>query len=324
MATNDKFLEKIDILNNELLKLILIIYSNNNSYGNENFRKLILELKDSIGAIKFIESVIGDSINESGFEYDNEQGIFYSLIDAWQYDYGYCRVYDEFAAPLSMIFDCDPIYFNYNNKKWLIEFWKGQYGICTGFEVGVYAAEKTIYNEIMSNEDIFYEKISPEEFLDISIVAKKNGEVIFQRKDKHWWLTGFILGEFSEPNELSAEITITLINEEMRNAFIQGLIYAGYHDEEIKIKENSVEIFFDKPKTEQPYSNIKALNYTMQRKNKYLCSVYNDITNKYKDFDEKVNILKKKSPLLYRQIMNIGRWNCIINLYNLYKINRDS
>ena len=251
VATNDKFLEKIDILNNELLKLILIIYSNNNSYGNENFRKLILELKDSIGAIKFIEAVIGDSINESGFEYDNEQGIFYSLIDAWQYDYGYCRVYDEFAAPLSMIFDCDPIYFNYNNKKWLIEFWKGQYGICTGFEVGVYAAEKTIYNEIMSNEDIFYEKISPEEFLDISIVAKKNGEVIFQRKDKHWWLTGFILGEFSEPHELSAEINITLTNEEMKNAFVQGLNYAGYNEKDIKIKGNSVEIFFDKPKTER-------------------------------------------------------------------------
>ena len=324
MATNDKFLEKVDNLNTKLLKLILTMYSTNNFYGNENFRKSILELKNSIGSTGIIESVVYDSINQSGFEYDNEQDIFYSIIDAWQYDYGYCRVYDEFAAPLSMIFDCEPIYFNYNNKRWLIEFWKGQYGICTGFEVGVYATEKTIYNEIMDNEDIFYEKISPEEFLDISIVAKKNGEVIFAREDKHWWLTGFILGEFSEPYDLSADINITLINEEMRNAFIQGLNYAGYDSEEIKIKENSVEIFFDKPKTEQPYSNIKALNYMMQRKNKYLCNVYNNITKRYKNYDEKINVLKKQSPLLYRQIMNIGRWNCIIDLYNVYESNRDS
>ena len=223
-----------------------------------------------------------------------------------------------------MIFDCEPIYFNYNNKRWLIEFWKGQYGICTGVEVGVYASEITIYNERMDSKNIFYDKISPEEFLDISIVVRKNGEGIFERKDKHWWLTGFILGEFSEPNELSVDINITLIDEEMRDAFIQGLNYAGYDNEEIKIKGNSVEIFFDKPKTEQPYTNTKLLNYMMQRRNKDLCNVYNSITKQYKNYDEKINAVKQQSPLLYGQIMNIGRWKCIIDLYNLYKLTKDS
>lgn len=184
--------------------------------------------------------------------------------------------------------------------------------------------KKTIYNETMDSENVFYDKISPEELLDIYIVVRKNGEVIFKRKDKHWWVTGFILGEFSEPDELSVDINITLINEEMRDAFIQGLNYAGYSNEEIKIKDNSVEIFFGKPKTEQPYTNIKLLNYTMQRKNEYLCNVYNDITKQYKTYDEKIDAIKEQSPLLYRQIMNIGRWKCIINLYNVYKSNKDS
>lgn len=324
MITNDKFLEKVDSLNNKLLKLILSIYSINNSYGDENLKKSILELKNNIDSSKDIENVLYDSINQAGFDYDNDQGIFYSRIDAWQYYYGYCRVYDEFSAPLSMIFDCEPIYFNYNNKRWLIEFWKGQYGICTGVEVGVYASERTIYNEIIDSENLFYDKINSEEFLDISIVARKNGEAIFERKDKHWWVTGFILGEFSEPNELSVDINITLMNEEMRDAFIQGLNYAGYSNEEIKIKDNSVEILFDKPKTEQPYTNIKLLNYMMQRKNEYLCNVYNDITKQYETYDEKIDAIKEQSPLLYRQIMNIGRWKCIIDLYNVYKLNRDS
>ena len=298
MATNDKFLEKIDKSNNVFLKLISKVSSINNNDEDENLEKSISELINDINSTESIQSVVYDSINQAGFDYDKEQGIFYSMIDAWQYDYGYCRFYDEFSAPLSIIFDCEPIYFNYNNKRWLIEFWKGQYGICTGAEVGVYASEKTIYNETMNSENIFYDKISPKEFLDISIVVKKNGQVIFKRKDKHWWLTGFILGEFSEPYELSVDINITLINEEMRNSFIQGLNYAGYDNKQIKIKENSVSICFDKPKTEQPYTNIKLLNNMMQRKNEDLCNVYNNITKQYKNYDEKINAVKKQSPLL--------------------------
>lgn len=84
MSTNDKFLEKVHSLNNKLLKLILEIYSINNSYGDENLKKSILELKNNIDSSKGIESVVYDSINQSGFDYDNEQGIFYSTIDAWQ------------------------------------------------------------------------------------------------------------------------------------------------------------------------------------------------------------------------------------------------
>lgn len=294
MATNDKFLEKIDKSNNVFLKLISKVSSINNNDEDENLEKSISELINDINSTESIQSVVYDSINQAGFDYDKEQGIFYSMIDAWQYDYGYCRFYDEFSAPLSIIFDCEPIYFNYNNKRWLIEFWKGQYGICTGAEVGVYASEKTIYNETMNSENIFYDKISPKEFLDISIVVKKNGQVIFKRKDKHWWLTGFILGEFSEPYELSVDINITLINEEMRNSFIQGLNYAGYDNKQIKIKENSVSICFDKPKTEQPYTNIKLLNNMMQRKNEDLCNVYNNITKQYKNYDEKINAVKKQ------------------------------
>ena len=324
MATNDKFLEKIDKSNNVFLKLISKVSSINNNDEDENLEKSISELINDINSTESIQSVVYDSINQAGFDYDKEQGIFYSMIDAWQYDYGYCRFYDEFSAPLSIIFDCEPIYFNYNNKRWLIEFLKGQYGICTGAEVGVYASEKTIYNETMNSENIFYDKISPKEFLDISIVVKKNGQVIFKRKDKHWWLTGFILGEFSEPYELSVDINITLINEEMRNSFIQGLNYAGYDNKQIKIKENSVSICFDKPKTEQPYTNIKLLNNMMQRKNEDLCNVYNNITKQYKNYDEKINAVKKQSPLLYGEIMNIGKWKSIIDLYNVYKLNKDS
>mgnify|MGYP000621142798 CR=1 FL=1 len=32
-------------------------------------------------------------------------------------------------------------YFDYQGKTWLLEFWKGQYGINTGAEIGIYRAD---------------------------------------------------------------------------------------------------------------------------------------------------------------------------------------
>ena len=39
-----------------------------------------------------------------------------------------------------MIIDAYPVYFDYQDKTWMIEFWRGQYGINTGAEIGVYHA----------------------------------------------------------------------------------------------------------------------------------------------------------------------------------------
>ena len=84
------------------------------------------------------DEYLEEIIHNLGYGYDKWQDIFYSKLNGWQRDMGYCRLYDEVAAPMSMIIDCEPIYFEYDNKKWLIEFWKGQYGMTTGCEVGVY------------------------------------------------------------------------------------------------------------------------------------------------------------------------------------------
>ena len=320
MFEKDNTLQKLDDLSIRYAKEILNLSLMSSPYENAAVIKSLVETENEFEKNIDVKSVIADTIRETGFDYDKDQGIFYSIIDAWQYDYGYCRLYDEFSAPISLIFDCDPIYFDYNNKRWLIEFWKGQYGMCTGAEVGVYSTEITECKDNIDAEDVFYNKISPEEFLDMSFVLKKNGKDIIKRKDKHWWLTGFILGEYSEPEELSVDIKITLKDDKMRDAFIQGLYNAGYKDKEIKIDGNTVGIYFNKPKTKQPYTNIKALNYLMQLNNKYLCIMYKDITKPYKDYNDKLKAVKEQSPLIYNQIMDIGKWNWIIKLYKAAKL----
>ena len=46
-----------------------------------------------------------------------------------------------------MVFDYLPVYFDYNDKTWMIQLWKGQYGINTGGEIGVYYADHIVSQE---------------------------------------------------------------------------------------------------------------------------------------------------------------------------------
>ena len=52
--------------------------------------------------------------------------------------FGYAYAYDAAALAMNAIIDCEPIFFDYAGKTWMIELWKGQYGLETGCEIGVY------------------------------------------------------------------------------------------------------------------------------------------------------------------------------------------
>ena len=135
--------------------------------------------EDKVSLDKMIES--------AGYAYDPKQDVFYSRADAWQRKFGYNQFYDEAAAPLGMIIDCEPIRFEYDNRKWLIQMWKGQYGMTMGCEVGVYATR---------DSDNFYDCVNDEDQLYIAFILRKNRKIVFSREGIHWWLTGFKLGEF--------------------------------------------------------------------------------------------------------------------------------
>jgi hypothetical protein len=59
-------------------------------------------------------------------------------MDALQRNFGYAYGYDFAALGMSFILDCEPIFFDYDGKHWMIELWKGQYGLESGCEIGVY------------------------------------------------------------------------------------------------------------------------------------------------------------------------------------------
>jgi hypothetical protein len=236
-------------------------------------------------------------------------------MDAWQRKYGYCRLYDEAAAPLSMIIDCEPIHFTYGNKKWLIELWKGQYGMTTGCEIGVYIADGPDLNIPNVFDGTFYRSARDEDRLPMSFILRKNNKVLFRRSGLHWWLTGFALGEFSEPSELTMEAAITLKDQQMRRAFVKGLSELGYAPRELSVLNNTVRLTFSVPRSDQPYSRSGAISAINQRKNKFFCMEYQKFAKGSANVYETIKKIERKSPVLYRLIMNMGRPRGLFRAY---------
>ena len=247
---------------------------------------------------------IDKGIEIAGYGYDSEQDIFYSSMNAWQRNLGYSRLYDEGSAPFGMILDCEPIYFRYGKKIWLIELWKGQYDLNTGCEVGVYTREEPMLNIPEMYKYMFYNCASNEDKLTISFCLYKNEVPLFARDDKHWWLAGFKLGEYSEPSELTMELNITLKDSGMCVAFVEGLKEAGYTEQEITINGNNVGITFDIPHTPQPITRTPETDRIIQRKNKLLCEKYNDIVKLYDNLGDKINAVQKYAPEIYEEIID--------------------
>lgn len=264
-------------------------------------------------------SDLDKTLEIAGYAYDSQQDIFYSIMDPWQRNFGYCRLYDEAAAPLNMIIDCEPIYFEYDSKRWLIQLWKGQYALTTGCELGIYTTKGPDLNIPGVFNGTFYNCASNEDFLYMSCVLQKNSGTLFKREGKHWWLTGFILGEFSEPAELVMLVNITLKDKAMRKAFVKGLINAGYTQNEVSIRGNTVSFTFDKPKTPQPYTRTPATDWIIQRKNELLCSIYQEVTEGSATIEEKVRAIQHNAPGVYEDILNMGKSKQLYEVYSLIR-----
>ncbi|MGB8454968.1 MAG: DUF4474 domain-containing protein [Anaerocolumna sp.] len=263
---------------------------------------------------------LNNDLKPFGFAYYPPQDYFYSIMYGWQSEYGYCELYDEGSAGLSMIIDCEPIYFNYGGKKWLIEFWKGQYGMNSGCEIGIYTTTGPNLNIPGIFNGTFYYCASKEDHLDLAFSLMKNGKEIFHRKELHWWLTGFKLGEFSWPNELTVNNEITLKDSEMRDAFVGGLLKAGYSISDLTIRGNTVSFVYDVPHSRQPKSRTPYVDAYMQENNKRNCEAYNFATGSYRNTVDKLNYVKREAPKLYHKIINIGSKK---DLYKIYETIRN-
>lgn len=233
-----------------------------------------------------------------GFVFDEEQDIIISKKDCWQRDAGYSDFYDYKAPLFNMVMDSLPICFNYDNKEYRIEFWKGQYGITTGAEIGTYIHDASCLPN-------FYRALTDEECLDMNFVLTKKC-CLFYRCDKSWWLTGFDLGVFSRPKNLHMSICINFPNQEMLQCFVNSLINSGIPKSQINVCDNQVCFDYCCKNNYKPNHCHCLIKLIMQICNFINCKFYLMCTKCFNRTLDKLTYLRYLAPSLYRFIIRIS------------------
>lgn len=302
-----------------IVALSFLIFKENKKKRKQHEFEVVPPVKDIIGNDSERLEELNKELRPFGFAYEPYQDVFYSILNPWQRELGYCRLYDEASTALSMIIDCEPISFEYNGYKWLIEFWKGQYGMTTGGEVGIYYTTGTDINIPGLFNGTFYRCVKDEDLINMSFALRKNGNLLFTRSAYHWWLTGFKLGVFSYPSELTMDIVLDLYDNKMAKAFVEGLIKVGYRDNEYSQQGQRVMIHFDKPHTKQPITRTPFIEFIMQRNNEAYCNSYNYLTSAYTETLDKLEIVRMESPDMYQRILNVGKQQGVFEAFQSIK-----
>lgn len=147
-----------------------------------------------------------------GFDLDLDQVVFYSTLHPWQKMTGYCELYDIAAPLIGCHIDTVRFKFEYAGMDWMIQPWKGQYGITSGAELGAYHKPKYRVAE-------FYDCISDEELMPMGFEVYKNYgtgkyNLLFTRPIvPHWWSTGFKVGEVTSYRNLMVDYHIVVPND---------------------------------------------------------------------------------------------------------------
>ena len=244
---------------------------------------------------------LNELIHPWGFSYLPSQDIFTSELDAWQRQFGYHSLFDQSAPHFNMVFDCEPIYFNYQGRTWRIEFWKGQYGINTGGEIGVYCADSIVAPEQYA--DAHFHSVEDSQLLCLEMELYEKGCRLFQIRERHWWLTGFCMGRYSEPGNLEMRVSVTCLDQEMLCGFVGGLLTRGYNRCELDICENTVAFTFSVPRSKQPTGRSGCRAGWSQWKNRLFCRIYCKITDVFTCTLDRLLYLYFMVPFAFRRLL---------------------
>lgn len=239
-------------------------------------------------------SPLAKVVYAAGFVYDPAQDIIVSRLDPYQRYAGYNWLYDVASPALHMIIDCEPFYFQYDGHAWMVELWKGQYGLECGGEIGLYRDRRPVDQRKVMPRTRHYD-CPPTDFgLPLmQFTLHKSGRggdskpLLRRGPEKHWWLTGFRWGEFaSHTHDLTMKLEITFQADQLpfstrvdpgagmglRDAFLESVRARGYGVSALGAR--GVAFTFDRPRSQQPASRIQ-LEPSMQRKNGELVAAYN-------------------------------------------------
>lgn len=190
--------------------------------------------------------------------------------EAWQYNFGFGKIYDFVAPYLLLEYDYVRIFFLYEGKDWMLQMWKGQYGmIFYGGEIGIYNKEHT-GQEV--KEWTMFNCPAEEDWLNMEMTLwhedlNGNWNREFTREyDKYWWCTGFKNGHLrqEEPaDELRMTGRITFKDEEMAKIVADGLVECGFAKSSQKDSIGIDTIYLDGSDVHFCWQNISDAESTM-------------------------------------------------------------
>ena len=219
---------------------------------------------------KFIQNYL-ENHQILSYQYSYVDDYYYTNDkEAWQKHFGFGKIYDIASPFLLLEYDYIRIFFTYENKDWMIQFWKGQYGmIFYGGEVGVY---NRAHSEEGVNDWTFYGCAKEEDWLamDMTLYHQNlDGEFVreFTREyDKYWWCTGFKNGHLrvEEPaDELRLAGRITFKSKEMAKIVYDGLRECGFKAGK-KADHSAIDtVYLDGKDIHYSWQNISEAESTM-------------------------------------------------------------
>lgn len=236
-----------------------------------------------------------------GYCYDDRLDLISSRNDAWQREAGYTSLFDRAAASFHMIFDFLPVYFSYQDRTWLIEFWKGQYGINTGAEIGVYYADRVLSPDEFSTAH--FQSVSDADMLPMSFVLYQKKNVLTKISKKTWWLTAFCMGLFSNPTDLSMNACIEFPDRDMAHCFYYALLKTGFDQKNVRLCGGELQLCFcGSPNS--PYNRFEKLQRRWaQFCNRFFCRLYLQITAPFCVTADRLLYLYFLLPFVFRKIL---------------------
>ena len=110
--------------------------------------------------------------------------------------------------------------------------WKGQYGINTGAEVGIYQADGLLSPEEYATAH--FQAVPDSERLPVTFHLFHGEKLLATMSHTTWWLTAFLVGLFTKPGHLTLEVTIGFPCAEMQRRFLEALERLGQENKSLR------------------------------------------------------------------------------------------
>ena len=170
-----------------------------------------------------------DVIGQKPYIYNNDKE------DCFQANLGYTPLYDVGAGFIDFSIETTRLDFNYDNKQYRIQLWKGQY---ISGEIGTVGGEIGVYTRPKGSIGQFYNCAEQDDWVKMEMTVYwdefDNGEYLpqFTRNyNDFWWATGFVDGQLKDRNDsntLRVLARITFESEEQAIAFDEAMAKKGF------------------------------------------------------------------------------------------------